>query len=43
MLSALCHPGEEVAACGFTREQAPTNDPISEAALGMVLTLGDFQ
>ena len=27
----------------FCREQAPTNGPISEAALGMVPTLGDFQ
>lgn len=27
----------------FCGEQAPTTDPISEAALGMVLTLGDFQ
>lgn len=25
------------------REQAPTKGPISEAALGVVLTLGDFQ
>lgn len=38
----LCIAQARTRSLWFCREQAPTNAPISEAALGMVPTLGDF-